>query len=403
MAVLHRVVIIFFSLFHLSACQGQNQSSSIEEETLSEDFDESSPLRYGMPKRMASSDVSPGWTQHGQKIMLTGTVYELDATTPAVDVILYYYQTNPQGVYATKSDEPRNMPKNELGQTHGYIRGWVKTGIDGKYSIKTVLPGTYPSRSEPAHVHLTVMERFEMDPYYIDDFVFDNDPLLTSERRRKMENRGGSGVIRFVEKNGIKVGERNLILGLNIPNYPKKVIEKIESGKQIGEQIESFTPYHAFGTDKGTKTCPICKYGWYHGILFFVGNNPNWSEIREWLKFLDQEGEKRGRFLKSYFVYGKENDYVKEDRISELERIGNELEIKNVALTFVPSFSDRSSMIFLNKINQNLENTFVLYRRSTVISTFTDLKPTEENILKIQQRLDQTANEYFSLPRAKKE
>ena len=402
MTTLSRMGVALFFAFNLWACQGQNHSTFPKEEKLSEDFDKSPPFYYKIPANLTSADTSPGWNQNGQKILLTGIVYERDGITPASDVILYYYQTDIHGVYATQSDEPLNMPKNKLGQTHGYIRGWIKTGADGKYAIKTVMPGAYPSRSEPAHVHVTIKEKNIKEPYYIDSFVFDDDPLLTSERRNNMENRGGSGVIRFVNKENVWIGERNLILGLNIPNYPKSAPSKVESGKGIGEDMSSFTPYHAYGPDKGTKTCPICKYGWYHGILYFVGNHPDWEEIKKWLIFLDKESLRRESYLKAYFVYGNENSYTEERRISALEKLGQDLQLKNIALTFVPSFSDKSSDMYLNKIEPNIENTFIVYRRSNIIGKYTNLKPSEENFAKLQELLDQTTNEYFKLPRAKK-
>ncbi|MDK2772135.1 MAG: intradiol ring-cleavage dioxygenase [Flavobacterium sp.] len=404
MTALFKIGVILFSAFNLISCNGQTKSTiTSNEEPLSDDFDEIMPFAYKMPTDLSSTDTSPGWKQNGQKISLTGTVYERDGKTPASNVILYYYHTDIHGIYATKPDEPLNMPKNKLGQTHGYIRGWIKTGDDGKYTINTVLPGTYPSRAEPAHIHITVKEKNMEKTYYLDDFVFDDDPLLTSQRRNKSENRGGSGVIRFVKKRNLWIGERNLILGLNIPNYPVQPDNHDKSGKNIGEDLSSFTPFHAFGPDKGTKTCPICKYGWYHGILYFVGNNPNWLDIEKWLVFLDNESQKRKKYLKAYFIYGNEKQYSKEKRLSDLEKLGSELQLKNIALTFVPSFSDKSSEIYLNRVNPNIENTFIVYRRSNIIGKFTNLKPTEENFAKIQQQLDQTDNEYFKLPRAKKE
>jgi protocatechuate 3,4-dioxygenase beta subunit len=113
------------------------------------------------------------------------------------------------------------MPPNKQGQTHGYIRGWVKTDAEGKYFIYTIKPGTYPTRDAPAHIHFTVKEPNDIKEYYIDDVVFDDDPLLNTEARAKLENRCGSGIVRLAAKESLQVGERNLILGLNIPNHPK--------------------------------------------------------------------------------------------------------------------------------------------------------------------------------------
>ncbi len=36
-----------------------------------------------------------------------------------------------------------------------------------------------------------------------------------------MENRGGSGVLKLVQGENLQIGEWNIILGLNIPDYPK--------------------------------------------------------------------------------------------------------------------------------------------------------------------------------------
>lgn len=394
-----KTAVLLLMVLNLVSCNGQNPEKSTN--TLSEDFDKSPPFFYKMPENLSSVDTSPAFDKNGQKILLTGTVYELDGKKPASHVILYYYQTDVNGVYATNKTEERNMPKNSLGQTHGFIRGWVKTDNDGKYSIYTIKPGSYPSRNEPEHIHVTVKEKNMKDIYYLDDFVFDNDPLLTTNRRKNMENRGGSGVIRFVQKDNVWVGERNIILGLHIPNYPIQNTNKVNSGKDIGEDIISFTPFHAYGADKGTKTCPICKYGWYHGILYFVGNKPNWNEIKDWLVFLDVESQKREKYLKVYFVYGNETEYDKENRTRELEKLGYELDLKKIALTFAPSFTDKTSDIDLNKINPNVENTFLIYRRSNIIDKYVNLKPNQENFNKIAKRLDDNANEYFKLLRPK--
>lgn len=86
--------------------------------------------------------------QNGQRILLTETVYEINRKTPAPNTILYYYHTDINGKYLHKENEKRSMPPNKLGQTHGYIRGWVKTSKNGKYAIYTVRPGTYPNCKE---------------------------------------------------------------------------------------------------------------------------------------------------------------------------------------------------------------------------------------------------------------
>ncbi len=364
-------------------------------------FENSEFTYYGIPKNVSARDTSPGWKEEGQKLLLTGIVYQRDGRTPAPGVLLYYYQTNTAGRYLHRPEVSRSMKPNEKGQTHGYIRGWVKTGADGKYFIYTIRPGSYPSHDEPAHVHVTIKEPNNLKEYYIDDFVFDDDKLLNTAKRRNLQNRAGSGILRLVQSGNMHIGERNLILGLNIPDYPDKKISWLKSGKNIGEDVFSFTPFHAWGPDKGTKTCPVCKYGWYDGILYFVGNHPDWVQIKQWLSFLETESRIREKYLKVYFVYGNEARFDKVEREKNLSKIGQELALEKVALTFVPSFTDFASEIYLNKINPAVENTFVLYKRSRIIDKFINLKPGKENFALIKDRLDKSVNEYFDLPKTK--
>ncbi len=396
-----RLFVYLFALLLLfiSNCAGQELKTTVQSEA---DIQRSA-FYQGMPEKIMASDTSLAWKQDGQRLLITGIIYQADGRTPARDVILYYYHTNLEGRYIHKANEQRSMlPQN--GITHGYIRGWVKTDEDGKYSMYTVRPGSYPVRKEPAHIHVTLLEPGGK-PYYIDEFVFDDDKLLNGVKRKAMENRGGSGVLRLLQKGDLLLGERNIILGLNIPNHPKKSQPKINSGKEIGEDILSFTPYHAWGSDKGSKACPICKYGRYHGILYFVGNNLNWEEIKKWLIFFEKESVRRKKFLKVYFIYGNENGFAKAKRIHTLEQLGRELNLKKVALTFVPSFDDKESEIYLNKINPNVENTILIYRHSNVIDKYINLKPNEDNFRRLSKRLTETRNEFFDLvkPKSKNE
>jgi protocatechuate 3,4-dioxygenase beta subunit len=393
------------SLF--SNCNGQSSQDSAAQSSNKnkiskpkEEIVEKSELTYyGIRKQVSNTDTSMGWIQEGQKILLTGIVYQPDGKTPAPNVLIYYYHTNTKGKYLHIPSEKRSMPPNELGQTHGYIRGWVKTGVDGKYFIYTVRPGIYPTHDEPAHVHITIKEPNDKKEYYIDDFVFDDDKLLISSKRQRLQNRSGSGILRMVEVGALQIGERNLILGLHIPGYPDKNLSDVKSGKNVGEDVFSFIPFHAWGPDRGTKTCPVCKYGWYHGILYFVGNHPNWDEINQWLIFLERESKQREKYLKVYFVYGNENAYSSSYREATLEKMGKELKLEKIALTFVPSFSDRISEINLNEINPTVNNTFILYKRSRIIGKFINLKPNEENFKMIKQEMDNSINEYFNLPK----
>lgn len=380
------------------SCNGQtNEKTNTQTDKIVGGGCDGCELMYiGMPKEIHSVDTSSGWNEKGQKLIVTGTVFQLDGKTPAKGVIIYYWQTDNNGYYSPKSE------MDERTKRHGHIRGWVKTDKNGKYMIRTIRPAPYPNDVLPAHIHLSIKEPDIANEYYTDEINFDDDKLLIPHfKKYPQENRGGSGAVRILLKDSLQIAEHNIVLGLNIPNYPKKINSEKQSGLNIGEDQPSFTPFHAFGPDKGTQTCPVCKYGRYHGILYFVGNNPNWTETKEWLRFLEQESEKRKKYLKVYLVYGNSKSYNKEERQIELDKLGNELNIKNTALTFVPSFTDKNTEADLNKINPSVENTFIIYKHRSIVDKYIDLKPTVENFKIISLSLDKTQGEYFDLPEPK--
>jgi protocatechuate 3,4-dioxygenase beta subunit len=158
-------------------------------------------------------ETLPDYNESGPKIEISGTIFKKDGKTPAKDVILYIYHTDQKGYYSTKGKETGQ------GKRHGYIRGWIKTEADGKYKFYTLKPAPYPKRNAPAHIHAVIKEP-DLKEYWIDEYLFDDDPLLTKEKRSLPEGRGGPGIIVLVEdKNGTLQCHRDIVLGKNIPNY----------------------------------------------------------------------------------------------------------------------------------------------------------------------------------------
>lgn len=215
---------VVYLLALLNSCNGQaqtinqNQSASAGDVSnkVGGDCDGCELMYVDMPANILSTDTSSGWYGTGQKLLVTGTVFKLDGKTPAPNVIIYYWQTDNSGYYTPKN----GMEK--AARQHGHVRGWVKTDSNGKYSIYTVRPSPYPGRRTPAHIHTSIKEPHIDNEYYIDEFVFDDDRLLTSSKRKAHENRGGSGILRVMISGDLQIAKHNIVLGLNIPNYPEE-------------------------------------------------------------------------------------------------------------------------------------------------------------------------------------
>ena len=165
----------------------------------------------GMPKNLSWQTTIATADEPGERMIIRGTIFKQDGKTPAPGVILYVYHTDNKGLYS-------KSPNQTEALRHGHLRGWMKTDAQGRYEFRTIRPASYPNRKAPQHVHPLIKEE-GLTRYWIDEYLFEDDPLLTDEEKSKQPLHGGSGVIRLTKENGLWVGKRNIVLGMNIPGY----------------------------------------------------------------------------------------------------------------------------------------------------------------------------------------
>ena len=202
----HSAVLLLF-LMLTQLCQAQNEKEKLQYRSFGRCDGCEGVFEYGK-RKLQAVDTLPDYEKYEPKIKLTGTIYKPDGKTPASGVVLFVYHTNPEGKYPKKGDE------KGLAKKQGYIRGWVKTDSSGRYTLYTFLPGSYSSTE--AHIHTAVLEPNGYY-YYIDDFNFEGDPHFNTTLVRK--EWGGSGIVKLQKKGEETIGERDIILGLNVENY----------------------------------------------------------------------------------------------------------------------------------------------------------------------------------------
>ena len=208
-----KLIVILFLIVSLPSCvNSQKQSKNTSRLVGGPCEGCEAILEYG-DRRLLSVDTLPDFNDPGTRIKVIGTIYQNDGKTPVKDVILYVYHTDQKGIYATKGGE------TGWAKRHGYLRGWVKTDTDGKYTFYTLKPGIYPNRSSPAHIHVTIMEP-NGKYYWLGSYHFEGDPLLTKKEIAPESPRGGSSGLLTLRKEGmLLVGQRDIILGKNVSDY----------------------------------------------------------------------------------------------------------------------------------------------------------------------------------------
>lgn len=149
------------------------------------------PIKLSSVANIVSED------EPGTRLVISGTVYRSDRTTPYSGIILYFYQTDVTGVY-NKVDGSYRKPR---------LHGWARTDENGYYELRTIKPGSYPRRREVAHIHVTV--KTGSSARWLDAYLFEGDPNLSQEEVRQVDELGRFSPVLRLSKG--KKGELNAV------------------------------------------------------------------------------------------------------------------------------------------------------------------------------------------------
>jgi protocatechuate 3,4-dioxygenase beta subunit len=116
----------------------------------------------------------------GERLEVTGTVYAADGRTPVAGASVYVYQTDARGYY---------RPDDAMGNRDPRLFALLRTDARGRYSFRTVRPGSYPATRVPQHIHYEVAAPGHGTRIF--EIVFEDDPYV-GERVRAEAARPGS-------------------------------------------------------------------------------------------------------------------------------------------------------------------------------------------------------------------
>jgi protocatechuate 3,4-dioxygenase beta subunit len=130
--------------------------------------DAPSRLRLGPSAELRGSARAAAAARRGQGLLVSGTVYAADCTTPLAGATLRVWQTDADGVYG-----PGHGTANI---TCCYLQGTLRTDARGRYQFSTVKPGHYQGQADapPAHIHFDV--RHPHAGGLMTELLFEGDP-----------------------------------------------------------------------------------------------------------------------------------------------------------------------------------------------------------------------------------
>jgi protocatechuate 3,4-dioxygenase beta subunit len=153
------------------------------------------------PANLSWKTVVTSPEEPGEPLSISGTISQPDGK-PAEGIVLFIYHTDATGYYNEKDDA-----------SHPRLKGWMKTGPNGRYEFRTIKPAPYPHRTTPAHIHAHIYGA-QYSERSIEDYWFEGDPFITTKEFARRKETGAIPAVVTLKRNGDGVwrGVRDITL-----------------------------------------------------------------------------------------------------------------------------------------------------------------------------------------------
>jgi protocatechuate 3,4-dioxygenase beta subunit len=146
------------------------------------------PSRTAPKGAPSSAEVAPAG-EPGERLEVSGTVFAADGKTSIPNASVYVYQTDARGYY---------RPDDAMGNQDPRLFALLRSDGRGRYSYRTIRPASYPETRVVQHIHYEVTA--EGHGTRIFEIVFDDDPVMTDDIRRRAAEPGSIYSLRRVER-----------------------------------------------------------------------------------------------------------------------------------------------------------------------------------------------------------
>ncbi len=161
----------------------------------------------------------------------------------------------------------------------------------------------------------------------------------------------------------------------------------ISSGLKNGEYVSPFHPQHLSGPDKGTDTCPPCKYGNLPAVQVWL-NNEDPKTALEITKAVNSAVKKSKTNLKGFVLHVTKDNEAK----TKAKSAAKAAEAAGLVQVAVATVEPSNEAIANYKINlkPEMKNTILVYRKRQIIASMVNLKAGTADMAKLEKALAST-------------
>lgn len=159
------------------------------------------------------------------------------------------------------------------------------------------------------------------------------------------------------------------------------------SGVGKGASLPAYNPAHVTGPDKGTSTCPVCKYPKNPAVQVWINTDSEKNVAllaAELEKLSRQYADKK---LKVFVVFVNRDRENAETVAGRLKQMGDKLKLEHVALTYLSGPDHAAVKGYGINTAPEVRNTIFVYRDRTVDSKFVNLNADAKGLAALREAI----------------
>jgi hypothetical protein len=156
------------------------------------------------------------------------------------------------------------------------------------------------------------------------------------------------------------------------------------SGLNVGEMVTPFHPKHIAGPDKGTDTCPPCKYGARPAVQAWVHPSEKADVVAALAKTLSANvAEHKAADFKSFMIMLTMCQACE----SKANKFAESAKIDNIGIATL-GVDDKALKAYKVNASADVKNTVIVYKDKKVAAKFVNLTDSKEDLAKLQAAID---------------
>lgn len=156
-----------------------------------------------------------------------------------------------------------------------------------------------------------------------------------------------------------------------------------DSGLNVGEMVSAFHPTHVGGPDKGTDTCPPCKYGNRPAVQVWHNHDADENLVAV-INHLDGKVAASKKELKAFAIRVAFCDGC----AGENTKLAEMVKAPNVGIAHINA-SDEAIEAYKYNIDREVKNTIFVYKNRKVVAKFVNFTADKASFAKLDAAIAQ--------------